>query len=135
MPISTKRKRKHVPNGDTRKLVQSLSALGVRYEDIALKLDISHDTLTRHYRRELDLGRIDANAAVANTLYSQARAGNITASIFWMKTRAGWREKSDLNVVSEDNSMSPPTTIRIVAAEDLLALAGKGDKNGEDDES
>lgn len=96
-------------------MVQALSAVGVRYEDIATKLDISADTLVKHYRRELDLGRIEANASVAQTLYQSAKKGNVVAAIFWMKTRAGWREKHDLNVVSEDRSMSPqPTRIEIV---------------------
>jgi transposase len=92
----------HNPNEETRRLVKNLSAVGTRYEDIAAKLGISSDTLTRKYRQELDDGRIDANATVANTLFQQAKSGNVTAVIFWLKTRAGWREKTQVEITGED---------------------------------
>lgn len=82
----------HRPTAETRKQVTLLAAVGARHEDIASKLGISADTLVRHYQAELDAGRIDANARVAQTLYQQALAGNTAAMIFWLKARAGWRE-------------------------------------------
>ena len=82
----------HIPTEDSRKLVRSLSAVGIRYIDIAQKLDITDDTLRKHYKRELEDGRIDANAQIGNTLFQQAKKGNTTAAIFWLKTRAGWKE-------------------------------------------
>lgn len=88
----------HVPTDDGRSMVRRLAAVGARHEDIALKMGFSSDTLTRHYRKELDDGRIDANAVIAGTLYEQARMGNITAAIFWLKTRAGWRETDRLEL-------------------------------------
>jgi len=82
----------HTPDQQKRDLVQRLSSVGVRYDDIALKLDICDDTLKKYYKKELDHGRIDANAIVAGTLYGLAKSGNIAATIFWLKTRAKWRE-------------------------------------------
>ena len=82
----------HIPSEDSRKLVRSLSAVGIRYIDIAQKLDIADDTLRKHYKKELEDGRIDANAQIGNTLFQQAKKGNTTAAIFWLKTRAGWKE-------------------------------------------
>jgi hypothetical protein len=82
----------HIPTEDSRKLVKGLAAVGIRYVDIALKLDITDDTLRKHYKAELELGRIDANAQLGNTLFQQAKKGNTTALIFWLKTRAGWKE-------------------------------------------
>src|SRR5947207_14653638 len=49
-------------------------------------------TLRKHYREELDLGETKANAQVAGFLFNSARTGNVTAQIFWLKTRARWRE-------------------------------------------
>lgn len=86
---------KHTPTAETRRLVESLSACGVRFADIAGKIDITDDCLRKHYKKELDNGRVDANAAVAQTLFNAAKEGNITAAIFWLKTRAGWRETID----------------------------------------
>lgn len=82
----------HVVTEEGKKIVKALASVGTRYEDIATKMGISSDTLTRKYRKELDEGRIDANAAIAQTLFQQAKAGNTTAMIFWLKTRAGWKE-------------------------------------------
>jgi DNA-binding transcriptional ArsR family regulator len=82
----------HKPTDEKRKLVQTLAAVGITYEDIASKLDISADTLTKHYKAELINGRVDANANIGQKLYQQANGGNTQAQIFWLKTRAGWSE-------------------------------------------
>jgi hypothetical protein len=88
----------HEPTDENRSLVKSLSAMGTRYVDIALKLEINTDTLTKYYSRELELGRVDANAKVAQGLFNQAVNGNTSAGIFWMKTRAGWKETNALEL-------------------------------------
>jgi predicted transcriptional regulator len=82
----------HIPDDKSRSLVKTLAAVGTRYVDIAHKLGITDDTLRKHYKPELEDGRIDANAQIANTLFQQAKKGNMTAAIFWLKTRAGWKE-------------------------------------------
>ena len=84
--------RAHEPTEETRARVESLAAAGIKREDIALYLGITRPTLDKYYSEELDIGTIKANAAVARTLYQQAIEGNTTAMIFWLKTRAGWRE-------------------------------------------
>ncbi len=58
----------------------------------ATKLEISSDTLVKYYKKELDDGRIDANASIGQTLFQQAKNGNTAAAIFWLKTRARWKE-------------------------------------------
>jgi uncharacterized protein YjcR len=82
----------HIPTEETRKLVRSLSAVGIKYVDIANKLDISDDTLVKHYKKDLEDGRVDANASIGQTLFQQAKNGNTAAAIFWLKTRANWKE-------------------------------------------
>jgi hypothetical protein len=85
---------KHKPTQADRDTAKRLAALGVPHEDIATRLKISADTLVKYYQEELDEGRIDANAAIAGTLFSQAKKGNTAAAIFWLKTRARWKETS-----------------------------------------
>ena len=82
----------HIPTEETRKLVRSLSAVGIKYVDIASKLEISDDTLVKHYKKDLEDGRTDANASIGQTLFQQAKNGNTAAAIFWLKTRANWKE-------------------------------------------
>jgi len=92
----------HQPTDQARLQAKTLAAVGVRHEDIAAKLGISADTLTKYYRQELDDGRVDANAQVAKSLYEQAKAGNTTAMIFWLKTRAGWKETNVTELTGQD---------------------------------
>jgi hypothetical protein len=52
-------------------------------------------TLQKHYRNEVDLGATKATAEVAEFLFCKARTEGpqcVTAAIFWMKARGGWRE-------------------------------------------
>jgi hypothetical protein len=35
----------------------------------------------------------EANATVSGYLFAAAKGGNVTAQIFWLKTRAHWRER------------------------------------------
>lgn len=109
----------HQPTDATRKQVQSMAGYGIPEEDIALTLEISPPTLRKHYRRELDMGHIMATSQVAQSLFKKATgegSQSVTAAIFWMKTRAGWKETSAHEHSSPDGSMSPPSRIEIVAA-------------------
>ena len=94
----------HQPTEQSRIQVKTLAAVGIRHEDIASKLGISADTLTKYYRQELDEGRIDANAQIGKSLYDQAKSGNTTAMIFWLKTRAGWKETNVTELTNSDGS-------------------------------
>ena len=82
----------HLATDDSRNQVYELSKVGTRYEDIATMLSISADTLTKYYPEELKRGRIEANSVIANTLYEKAKAGDTTSMIFWLKSRAQWKE-------------------------------------------
>jgi hypothetical protein len=63
-----------------------------RKSDISRVVGVDAKTLRKHYRDELDLGTTKANAQVAGFLFNSARNGNVTAQIFWLKTRASWKE-------------------------------------------
>ena len=82
----------HVPTGVSRDTVRSLSSFGVSREDIARYLKIHLITLQNEYQDELHEGAIDANARIAKRLFDKADGGDTTAMIFWLKTRARWRE-------------------------------------------
>ena len=96
-----------IPSEEDKKLVRTLVAVGITFEDIASKLDISSDTLVKHYKRELDDGRIDANASIAQTLFQQAKGGNTSAAIFWLKTRARWKETTAHEVSGPEGQPLP----------------------------
>jgi len=85
-------RRAHQPDPAQRKQVQTLAAYGVPETDISRVVGIDPKTLRKHYRDELDLGETRANAQVAGFLFKAASNGNVTAQIFWLKTRARWKE-------------------------------------------
>ena len=83
-------------------MVQVLSGIGVPQDQIALIVGIDPKTLRKSYRDDLDRGMAEATVKVGQTLFSMATRGdNTAATIFWMKARAGWREKQEV-VVTPD---------------------------------
>jgi hypothetical protein len=90
-------------------MVEKMAGYGIPEVDIANVLDIDPKTLRKHYRRELDTAFVHANAKVAGTLFNMAtEQNNVAAAIFWMKARAGWREKLQVESTNE-------TIVRTVA--------------------
>jgi hypothetical protein len=85
---------KHKPTDTTRAQVSALKSYGHTQEEIARFLGIVRDTLTYYYSRELETADINANAEVARRLFNRAtKKDDLSAQIFWLKTRARWREK------------------------------------------
>ncbi|MES2531939.1 MAG: hypothetical protein V4636_12955 [Pseudomonadota bacterium] len=87
---------KYVPDDKARSKVEMLSAVGVPHDDIARMIGIDPKTLRLHFREELDLGSAKATAQIAQRLYQRAIGGDLGAMIFWLKARAGWREKHQI---------------------------------------
>jgi hypothetical protein len=75
-----------------REKVRRLAGLGVPQDDIATIIGCDPKTLRKRFRDELDRGVAEANAIISSCLFAGAKAGNVVAQIFWMKTRAHWRE-------------------------------------------
>ena len=87
------------PTEEQRRTVRAMAGYGVPHDDIATLLEVDPKTLRKHFRRELDRGSIEATAKVGQSLFRMAtEGGSVAAAIFWMKARAGWREKHELVV-------------------------------------
>ena len=99
---------KYNKNDKDRLLVEQMSACGIPHESIANVLDISHDTLTRHYKEELTNASAKANTKVAGTLYNKAIRGDTACMIFWLKTRAKWREVNYQEITGADGAPFVP---------------------------
>ena len=112
-----------------REKARYLAGLGVPQDDIAKFIGCAAKTLRRHFRDELDRGVAEANATISGSLFGAAfgaaKGGNVTAQIFWLKTRARWREglaaddpipnadagtSSEVVLVLPDNSRDPELT-------------------------
>jgi hypothetical protein len=84
----------HEPDKASRDKVESMSALGIPQADIARVIGICEETLRKHYREELDNATTKANTQIGGALFRKALSGDTASLIFWMKTRAGWKETS-----------------------------------------
>jgi hypothetical protein len=98
----------YVPTEKDRRIVEMMIAGGITQEGVARALGICVDTLVKNYRPEID-GAVDkANAQVAGSLFRKAVSDNhpngVTAAIFWLKTRAKWRETSSVEVTGADGA-------------------------------
>jgi len=86
------------PDENMRAMVEMWVASGIKYEDICSLIPrgdgepIKIGTLLKCFKQELARGIAKANGKVAVKLFQAAMDGNITAQIFWLKTRAKWRE-------------------------------------------
>jgi hypothetical protein len=107
------------PTDKMRHLVRTLAGLGQPHPAIARMLGAQFDTslhqetLRTHFRAELDLGKDEANAKVAGTLFKMAVSGESpAATFFWLKTQAGWKESpQQVAFTDPDGNPAPPPSL------------------------
>ena len=97
-----------------REKVQYLAGLGVSQDDIAKIIGCAPKTLRKRFREELDRGVAEANAMVAGYLFNSAKQGNVSAQIFWLKTRAQWREGAAPSPISDTNAEASSTVVLVL---------------------
>jgi hypothetical protein len=102
----------YTPTDEQRRMVRAMAGFGVPQPDIAKVARCSDRTLRKWFREELDVAAIEANARVAQCLFQQATTpGNIAATIFWLKARAGWREKQITPADDQPSGPAPQVVI------------------------
>jgi hypothetical protein len=89
------------PTDEQREQVITLSSNGLPHIQISRIIGCAPKTIRKHFREELNIGKIQANAKVAGALYHSALNGNVKAQTFWLKTVSGWQEKGEVEIVSE----------------------------------
>ena len=129
------------PTEEQRRTVTVMGSVGVRHSDIALALNIDPKTLRKHFRRELDTAAISANVRVTQSLFAMATSRrNSAASIFWAKTRCGFRSTgspcdNDITPKSAAAHSSPkppdPAPAVRVPLSELVAYNNDGEPNVE----
>ena len=102
-----------VVNETVHEKVRHLAGVGVPQDDIARLVGCAPKTLRKRCRYDLDRGVAEANAVVSGSLFAAAKGGNVTAQIFWLKSRAHWRENAARNdaASSSDAERSSPVVL------------------------
>jgi len=78
-------------------------------ENTFRKLRDEDPTIDEGYKR----GKARAVAGVAKSLLQQAKSGNLTAQIFYLKTQGRWKETSGIEVGGPDGKPLP-TAVKII---------------------
>ena len=122
-------RRAHRPDDFHRRQVEAMAGYGVPEHAIARVVKIDPKTLRKHYREELDTGQIKATAKVAESLFRKATGDgsqSVTAAIFWLKTRGGWRETpQDHRVAHYDVRQLSDEDLERMIVEHQVAIAGQ----------
>lgn len=112
MTIKTPEKasrRKFFRTEETAREVSAYCSVGTPVADISRIVGMSEPTLRKLYTEELKTAGAKATAKVAGKLYSLCMDGNVTAIIFWMKTRGRWSERA----AEEEDDEALPVTVTI----------------------
>lgn len=84
---------------------------------------MSETTLKKYYQQDLSLGRVGGVAFASNKLMDKIKEGNLTAIIFYLKTKGGFIETRGVQVRDKDNN---PTDLEIdlssASKEDIDAI-------------
>ena len=93
--VKPKRRTKppHEPTKAMRDTVSLHAMVGTPQLDICTVLGIGIKTLRKYYRKELDTALVQANATIGGALFNKAKSGDTSALLFWLKSRAGFRER------------------------------------------
>jgi hypothetical protein len=89
------------------KMVESLASV-LSKRQLADYFAISETTLRAIEARQPEVsdaykkGKAKAIAGIASNLISQARKGNMTAAIFYLKTQAGWRDQETTTISTNE---------------------------------
>lgn len=98
--------------------VEKLAAV-LSQEQMADFFGIHESTLRQRFKddprvfRAYTRGRAKAVAGIAGGLIQAARAGDMTAAQFYLKTQAGWSTKDHVEVTGKDGA-AIPTTLTII---------------------
>ena len=86
---------------------ESLAAQGLTADQIASVLGMGESTLYEKQKQYPEIseaikkGRSKGIATITNTLFNKAKSGDNTAMIFYLKNRAGWKDKVETEHTGE----------------------------------
>ena len=120
----------HEPSKASRNLVLLALTMGQTHAQIAKLIGIGLPTLQKHYAAELEDGGQRLLLGIAGNLASIAQDPNhpkaVTAAIFWLKTKGGFRE--NVPTVDEPGDEKITFTINIGGSGPPQKLPGDGAK-------
>lgn len=85
--------------------IERLAGLGINQLDICVVVGVSEHTFRIYFQDTWLLGKAQARAVAAGTLWKHIQAGNFNALQFYMRTQMGWVEKRADDPDAADKSL------------------------------
>lgn len=94
----------HIPTDDLREQVYNYAKDGMPHQLICYRLKQfkSVNTLKKHYAKELEFGKLEAEYKLGKLVYKRAVDGDNASSFFWLKTQAYERWTETQHIVTQD---------------------------------
>ncbi|HVL70254.1 MAG TPA: hypothetical protein VM434_00040 [Beijerinckiaceae bacterium] len=129
-----------VATSEQRIAVERYVACGMRHDDIARAIGVSHPTLRKHFADELRTGPAKQRAAVIERLFNSAFSGNVSAQKHLERmTASGMAEASIARTEAGDAAPAAPAAPKRQprlgkkeAAKEAAKNAGVGSEWGDD---
>lgn len=123
------------PTETDRRYIRTVAGLGMTHDEMASILRIDRNTLAKHFRTDIDEGRIEAMTQVAGSLFKKATDSKVTgasvrAAEIFLKRDARWleaRRPKDEDDEAGDNEMVIKGGLPEI---DLKELPAEGDAPG-----
>jgi len=106
-----KQGKKYEPNEADRLFVERAVMAGSRINDIADCLNITDDTLRKHFRYEITTARERLKGDAVRVLMDSLTDGSLDAAKYVLARVAGWTEHKAMDHTSSDGSMTPKEII------------------------
>ncbi len=110
-------------------------ANGTPQNIMATMIGVTVTELKKHFKKELALGKIMANARITLALYDKAKNGDVRALQFWLKNKDKWVDVSAVALTDKDGAdlMNPTERTQrlanlLMANPDVAKKFGKKDK-------
>jgi len=122
--------KEYQPTENDRIFVERAVMAGSRINDIANCLNITDDTLRKHFRYEIFTARERLKGDAVRVLMDSLTDGSLDAAKYVLSRVAGWTEKQDFT--SSDGSMTPKVGLDVSGLSDAAlaelhkAMSGDG---------
>ena len=89
-------------------ILRTLASQGLNQQQVAAVIGISDTQWYERIKKKPEIGdaykrgKAKGVLVISNALFDQARNGNITAQIFYLKCMGGWRENTRIEITGAD---------------------------------
>lgn len=119
-----------IPSKQNIEEVEKYAALGLTQEQIAHNLRIGLSTLMdkknefEEFAEAIKRGQAKGIALVTNALMKQVKGGNTAAMIFYLKSRAKWRDVQPIELTGPDGEPLTPLDTKL----EVVFVGGRNDE-------